>query len=129
MSKHHHQSKEEQIYNKAHNGTPFHHEKVPYPRSASMTPKDNKMKEDKVAEVVPCRSSAIQGFYGYKDSEKRTDNSGHKRREDENMADKDSPLKPGVKFLKPLIIEVIIIGIALIIGIAVFVFVSSVKKM
>jgi hypothetical protein len=49
--------------------------------------------------------------------------------EDENMADKDNSLKPGAKFLKPLIFQVIIIGIALIIGIAVFAFVSSVKQM
>lgn len=45
------------------------------------------------------------------------------------MADKDSSLKPGARFLKPLIIEAIIIGIALIIGIGVFAVVSSVKQM
>lgn len=59
MSKHHHQSKEEQIYNKAHGAAPFHREKRPYPGSASMVSKDIKMKVDKAVEVVPRRSSAI----------------------------------------------------------------------
>ena len=30
MTKHHHLSKEEQIYNKAHGAQPFHFEKKPY---------------------------------------------------------------------------------------------------
>ena len=36
MSKHHHQSKEEQINNKAHGVVTFHHEKKPYEASESM---------------------------------------------------------------------------------------------
>ncbi|MBF0505142.1 MAG: DUF2934 domain-containing protein [Candidatus Omnitrophica bacterium] len=37
MSKHtHHQSKEEQIFNKAHGATPFHYEDRPYQVSGSM---------------------------------------------------------------------------------------------
>jgi hypothetical protein len=37
MSKHtHHQSKEEQIFNKAHGATPFHYENRPYQASHSM---------------------------------------------------------------------------------------------
>ena len=31
MTKHHHQTKEEQIYNKAHGAQPFHFEKTPNP--------------------------------------------------------------------------------------------------
>ena len=45
------------------------------------------------------------------------------------MADKNNSLQPGAGFRKRLIIEVIIIGIALIIGIGVFTLVSSVKQM
>ena len=36
MPKHHHQSREEQLYNKEHGAAPFHHEKMPYPRSPSV---------------------------------------------------------------------------------------------
>ena len=45
------------------------------------------------------------------------------------MEDKNSSLQPGVGFRKRLIIEVIIIGIALIAGIGVFALISSVKQM
>ncbi len=38
MSKHHHQSKAEQIYNKAHGLAAFHSEKMYYQASGSMKP-------------------------------------------------------------------------------------------
>jgi len=50
MSKHHHQSKEKQIYNKARGAAPFHHGKMPYQKSAPMASEDIKMKADKVPE-------------------------------------------------------------------------------
>ncbi|OGX05916.1 MAG: hypothetical protein A2Z88_02450 [Omnitrophica WOR_2 bacterium GWA2_47_8] len=40
MSKHHHQSREEQIYNKAHGAVPFHYEKMSYKASESLKSED-----------------------------------------------------------------------------------------
>jgi len=45
------------------------------------------------------------------------------------MEDKNNSLKPGAGFLRPLIIAVIVIGIAWIIGSGFLALVSSVKKM
>jgi len=59
MSKHHHQSKADQIYNKAHGVAPFHHEKMPNSRSETVQSGDIQTKVVKVDEVVPRRSSTI----------------------------------------------------------------------
>lgn len=41
MPKHHHQSKAEQIYNKAHGAQPFHFEKTPYQAKGSVATDDS----------------------------------------------------------------------------------------
>ena len=62
MSRRHHQSKEEQIYNKEHGAAPFHHEKMPYPKNAPIIPQDIKIKADKAAEddsSIPHRTEQV----------------------------------------------------------------------
>ena len=44
MSKHHHQNKAEQVYNKAHGVAPFHYEKMPYLAGKSMKGQDSQRK-------------------------------------------------------------------------------------
>ena len=40
MTKHHHQSKAEQIYNKAHGAQPFHFEKKPHQKNEAVATDD-----------------------------------------------------------------------------------------
>ena len=62
MPKHHHQSREEQLYNKEHGAAPFHHEKTPHPRSPFVAPENIPTKA-----AVDDRSIQLQAYLIYQE--------------------------------------------------------------